>query len=159
MPSDPETKPLALTSYVTIHLARTQNKLNAQASHILKTHSDLSLVEWRIIQLLRHFDSASISKLAREVDMDKGQVSRKVSAMVAKDLVVSLPDKNDHRRQHLHLTQGAVEIAKRVTPIMERRQALLAKGVLDADMQTFLDVLAKINAAAENRDFEKEGEQ
>lgn len=141
----------ALTSFVTFRLARTQNKLNAQAMRLLKQGSDLSLVEWRIILLLRVLDGAPMSKLAAEVQMDKGQLSRKVSAMTQKGLLSATPDESDSRLQHLHLTQSAVDIANRMTPVMLERQQMLVKDVDVRDLEVFFDVLAKIDAASENR--------
>jgi DNA-binding MarR family transcriptional regulator len=147
-----------LTSFVTAKLARTQNKLNAQATHLLKQGCDLTLAEWRIILILRIFDGAPMSKLAAEVQMDKGQLSRKISAMTQKGLIVSAPDARDNRMQHLHLTRSATDIADRMTPVMQRRQALLVADVAPDDLDTFFAVLAKIDAASEARDFDTIGE-
>jgi len=144
---------LGLTSFVTFKLARTQNKLNAQATHFLKTQSDVSLVEWRILQLMRFFEGASMSQLAAQVQMDKGQLSRNVGAMIKKGLITTTPDKADHRKQILALTDTANAVIERMMPIMQQRQKLLVDGISPADLETFFNVLSVIDEAAEFRDL------
>lgn len=151
---DQNTPHAELVSFVTFRLARTQNKLNAQATALLKAHSELSLVEWRIIMLVRLYDGASMSKIAGDVQMDKGQLSRKVAAMTAKGLIQTTPDDHDHRMQHLHLTPKALELAETMTPVMRKRQARLVDGVEPDELEVFLKVLARIDEAAEARDIE-----
>lgn len=142
-----------LTSFVTFRMARTQNKLNAQAVHLLKTHSDLSLVEWRIIQLLRLAESGSLSDISAMVQMDKGQLSRKIARMIEKGLITSRPNAKDHRKHDLALTEKAQAISAEMMPLMQKRQAHLLAGVSDAELATFFNVLARIEAAAEDRDL------
>ena len=144
---------LGLTSFVTFKLSRTQNKLNAQASYFLKSYSDLSLVEWRILQLMRLFPGASMSTLADEVQMDRGQLSRKMNAMIARGLIHSEPDEDDHRKQNIALTDAAKSVIEQMMPIMQKRQALLVEGISDTDMKTFFRVLTVIGQAAEFRDI------
>lgn len=153
MPDDYESDNRSLTSYVTFRLARTQNKLNTQANHLLKVHCGLSLVEWRIIQLLRHLNGASMTKLAQEVQMDKGQLSRKIKTMIDKGLLSATQDENDHRKQSLQLTPSSRRILKKMLPVMRKRQDGLVKGIDRDRLMDFFDVLEQIDSAASERDF------
>ena len=143
----------ALTSFVTFRLARTQNKLNAQASYFLKSLSDLTLVEWRIIQLLRLHEGATMSKLAREVQIDKGQLSRKISKMVDKGLITTEQDDTDHRKQKVHLTVEALTLSDRLMPVMKGRQDMLLAGITESELETFFKVLTVIDTVSERRDL------
>ena len=142
------------SSFVTFRLARLQNTLNSQAASILKSKAGLSLVEWRLIQSLRMFENASLTELSEHVQMDKGQLSRKISAMVQKGLLRVEKDKHDQRVQHLHLTPEAQHVSDRLMPTMEARQALLLANVVDDDLAAFYRVLEKIEDAAKIRDIE-----
>ena len=144
-------KTKGLTSFVTFKMARVQNKLNAQATHLLKSGCGLTLVEWRIILLLRLHVGASMSKLAREVQMDKGQLSRKVNAMVAKGLINTAPDEIDQRKQNLSLTATAQSIYEQMIPTMLKRQDRLVADVSEADLEVFFRVLASIEGVSEMR--------
>ena len=143
----------SLTSFVTFRMSRAQNKLNAQATKILKSRSGLTLVEWRIIQLLKLFEGAPMTKLAAEVQMDKGQLSRKIAAMLDKGLLTATPDETDNRKQTLRLTDKAMAINAAMMPIMQKRQDMLVSDVTDEELEVFFKVLGKIDEAAEIRDI------
>ena len=143
----------SLTSFVTFRMSRAQNKLNAQATQILKSRSGLTLVEWRIIQLLKLFEGAPMTKLAAEVQMDKGQLSRKIAAMLDKGLLTATPDETDNRKQTLRLTDKAMAINAAMMPIMQKRQDMLVSDVTDEELEVFFKVLGKIDEAAEIRDI------
>lgn len=153
MSDDPKPTSEELRSFLTFRMARVQAKLNAQAMHLLRSQSDLSLVEWRVIQLLRLFDNASMSQLAREISMDKGQLSRKIKTLVERGIVISAPDEMDARQQKLRLSPRGVALNKDLMPMMRQRQKLLAEGISSDEMAVFLDVLKKIEAATDIRDL------
>ncbi len=142
------------SSFVTFRLARLQSSLNAQATGILKSRAGLSLVEWRLIQTLRMFKNASLTEIARHVQMDKGQLSRKITAMVNKGLLCVEKDQDDQRVQHLFLTQAAHRLSQKVMPTMEARQKMLLAEVSPEDLEIFYGVVEKIEAASKVREIE-----
>ena len=77
--------------FVTYSLSRLQAKLNAQASAVLRSYSGLSLVQWRILVVLRVMGADSLTSICRVSDMDKGQVSRKLNRLIEDGLVISTP--------------------------------------------------------------------
>ena len=141
------------SSFVTFRLARLQNKLNAQATSLLKSKAGLSLVEWRLIQLMRIFENASLTKIADYVQMDKGQLSRKIKAMVGKGMLRVEKDENDQRVQHLHLTAKAQRLSDKMMPTMEARQQMLLADVSEEDLAAFYRVVDKIEEASMIRDI------
>ena len=140
-------------SFVTFRLARLQNGLNAQAIAVLKGKAGLSLVEWRLIQTLRMIEIASLTEVAKHIQMDKGQLSRKIKAMVNKGLLRIETDKSDQRVQHLHLTEQALLLSRQLMPVMEARQTLLLKDVSEQDLKTFYSVVDKLEAASKVRNI------
>jgi len=140
-----------IASFVTFRIARTQARLNAQATKILRAHSDLTLAEWRVLQLLKLFDGGTMSDMAHELDMDKGQLSRNVKTLVQKNLVESEADSADHRKHHLRLTPQAQELRARLMPIMAQRQEALVGDVPREKLDVFFDVLGQIYNAASQR--------
>ena len=141
------------SSFVTYRLAKLQSRLNAQGTAILKEKSGLSLVEWRVIQVIRMFDNPSLSQIADHVQMDKGQLSRKIKGMIEKELLTSQRDNKDKRIQKLDLTKKAIEINQRLMPIMERRQHHLLADVSPEELVLFYRVIDKIEAALQLRDL------
>ncbi len=143
----------ALTQIVTFRMARAQNKLNAQMTYLLRQTSDLSLVEWRILRMIAAYGPATMADLARLVEMDKGQLSRKVHAMTERDLIISIPDPVDHRKFILSLSPSAEGLLERLMPMASRRIHALVGDISAKDLETFFNVLAHIDRAAEQRDL------
>ncbi|MEL6960208.1 MAG: MarR family winged helix-turn-helix transcriptional regulator [Pseudomonadota bacterium] len=140
------------SSFVTFRLARLQSSLNAQASALLKSRSGLTLVEWRLIQTLRMIKNASLTEIADHVQMDKGQLSRKIKSMVEKGLLTAKTDKDDQRVQHLTLTEKAQALSAQMMPFMEARQQRLLEDVSAEELAVFYSVIDKIEAASKFRD-------
>ena len=141
------------SSFVTYRLAKLQSQLNAQGTAILKEKSGLSLVEWRVIQVIRMFDKPSPSQIAEHVQMDKGQLSRKIKGMIKKGLLKSQRDDDDKRIQKLELTEIARDINKQLVPIMEQRQHHLLADVTPEEIEIFYLIIKKIEAASKIRDI------
>lgn len=144
----------SLSSFVTFRLAKLQASLNAQAIGLLKSKSGLSLVEWRLIQTLRMHEHASLTEIANIVQMDKGQLSRKIKAMVERGLLRTETDKQDQRVQHLELTKEAEQLSEQMMPTMEKRQDLLLADVSEDDLATFYRVVDKLEKASKVRDIQ-----
>ena len=142
------------SSFVTFRLAKLQSSLNAQATAILKTKAGLSLVEWRLIQTLRIFEDVTMSEIADFLQMDKGQLSRNVKAMLKKGLLRSERYTEDKRVQHLYLTKAALEISYRVMPVMETRQKFLLAEVAPDDLKIFYRIINKLESASKIREIE-----
>lgn len=141
------------SSFVTFRLARLQSSLNAQAIHLLKGKAGLSLVEWRLIQVLRISKNATMTEIAAMVQMDKGQLSRKIKAMVAKGLLRLKTDKDDQRVQHLQLTPAAHLLSDEMMPTMEARQKLLLSDISAEELEIFYHVVDKIEKASKIRNI------
>ena len=143
-----------LRSVLTFRMAKTQAALNAQATHILRSRSNLTLVEWRVIQILALYDEAPMSTLAAELRMDKGQLSRRVNAMIEKGLISSEQDSHDQRKNNLKLTPKSIAEARALKPVMEARQRALREGISKSDIDTFYRVLSEVETRANKRDPE-----
>ena len=141
-----------ITSFLTFRIARTQNKLNAQIAHYLKTQADVSLVDWRVLRLLDAMGDTTMSQLSRLLQMDKGQLSRKLRGLIDRALIDSRMDQRDSRQQILRIDTAGRQLVAELMPMVQRRQRLLVEGISEDDLETFLDVLSKIDTASENRD-------
>ncbi|MEL6523663.1 MAG: MarR family transcriptional regulator [Pseudomonadota bacterium] len=144
--------PLDVKQFLTYQMARVQAKLNAQAAAILKRHSKLSLVQWRVMTLLAS-GGDNLTSICRLSGMDKGQVSRKLTQLVSQGLVLTRLDEADHRSQKLSLSEKGEELHARILPIMRARQAHLASDMSDDEQAMLRELLLRLEVAAEQREF------
>ena len=140
-------------AWVTYHMTHTQNRLNAQATYILRKHCGISLVEWRIILLADMNPNATLTKMAEISGMDKGQLSRKIRSLIEKGLLVSSQDKRDQRKQVLTTTAEAESMLDKMMPILQERQEFLTKGLSQSDLDAYYRVMEHLFDAAGRRDF------
>ncbi|MEL6233131.1 MAG: MarR family transcriptional regulator [Pseudomonadota bacterium] len=124
-------------TFLTYRLVRTSCRLNAQASRILRDHAGLSLTQWRVMALIGPEGTRTLSDIARQGLVDKGQLSRCVKGMAATGLIRTAPDPGDQRQSFLSLTPKGRRIFERMLPIMQRRQAHLMDS-LSADQRAVI---------------------
>ncbi|MEM6309474.1 MAG: MarR family winged helix-turn-helix transcriptional regulator [Pseudomonadota bacterium] len=138
-----------LRHFVTFRLARLQSKLNAQGIRKLKLNSDLALTEWRIISIAAQSDETTLSSIAQETELDKGQLSRAVKTLAERGLLVSRVNSDDHRQNLLKLTEAGRAQYDKILPVMQKRQSDLTSGFSKQDMDTLMSLLDRLERAAD----------
>ncbi|MEP0945156.1 MAG: MarR family transcriptional regulator [Rhizobiaceae bacterium] len=148
-----EREALGFNKNLTYRLTRLQNKLNAQAAQILRNHDGPTLTDWRILRILNSLKQSTLAEIVSLTNMDKGQLSRRISALVEQGMIHAQPDVDDFRKQNLTISETGRAAHERVLPAMRARRNHLANEISEEEYATFLSVLDRINTAANNRDF------
>lgn len=78
---------LTITDLLSYRVHRLASILSRSAAVRYRRDFDVSLGEWRALALLGAYAPLSLNQLAREADLDKGQMSRVVSGLVERGLV------------------------------------------------------------------------
>ena len=89
----------------------------------------LGLLEWRIIARLDERVPASLSALAEEIGIDKAQMSRGVTALVGRGLVLREVNPRNRREIRLLLTAKGRAIHRRMVAGAHRRGAEMTAGL------------------------------
>lgn len=143
-----------LINFVTFRVSQTHAKLNAQAAQILRERVGLSLVEWRIIALVEAYGpSVSSGVLISKSGMDKGMFSRTLKRVCQNGLVKSTPDKHDHRKISLNLTEEGRVIFDRMIVVMRRRQKHLLHNLSSEKKAVLYEALEILAKNADRKDF------
>ena len=137
-------KPSDLVSSKVIRLA---NILRRSSTLAYSREFGLSQVEWRIVALLGEHAPATLNGLSDLMGLDKGQVSRGVSALVARRLVL-----REYRSQGSRHPDHAVGARWRVygqlmTSALARNRVLL-HGLKDDERAQLFAVLDRLTAVA-----------
>jgi len=85
----------------------------------------LNLAEYRVLDVLRELKSTSIRDIASECALDKAQVTRAVSVLTARGLVVQVVDRNDRRLRIVRLTPAGRALIAATVPFVVQRQKRL----------------------------------
>ena len=137
-------KPSDLVSSKVLKLA---NVLRRGSTLIYGRKLGLSQVEWRIVALVGEHAPVSLNELADLLDLDKGQTSRSVSALVARRLMLR-EYRRDGRGIRITLTARGTEIyGQLMASALERNRVLLSGMTAEEKTQLFA-VLDRLTALA-----------
>ena len=130
-----------LNRHLTYRIARLQSHLSAQASDILKHHTDISLSEWRILTILTNPAIAFQKDVLSEMGLDKGQVSRTLKRLKEKNYIEISHDDLDQRKRLVTLTQTGRGLIKKMAPLMLRRQAHLQSQFSEDELEKLFEFI------------------
>ncbi|ARP94904.1 MarR family winged helix-turn-helix transcriptional regulator [Bordetella genomosp. 13] len=135
-PGKPEARHFKeLVSFRMNMLASTWSRLAAESN---ERDFQLDAREWRIIGMLGTQAPMSLQGLAREVNVDKSQASRSVSALIERGLLQRDSDATDGRGVQLSLTRQGLQLYRKVFPkAVKRNEELLS--VLSAEERAVFD--------------------
>lgn len=143
-----------LLRFITYRISRVHPKLNAQAAHILRKHAGLSLVQWRMLAMIRVLGPGVCSSEVIEfATVDKGLFSRNLKAMLADGFVERKTDMRDQRRSLLHLTPKGRQLYEETISIMRIRQQHLLHDLSEEEKGVLMRALDKLEVNAQRRDF------
>ncbi len=128
-------------------LVRRIRRLIAERARMV--HPDLSPVAYSMLMALNDSGPRRASDLVDIFSIDKGAVSRQVSALLDLNLIERSPDPEDRRAAILAITE---EGSRRLSNIAEsRRREVLERlsGWSDEDLRGFVEVMARYNNALE----------
>ena len=135
-------------SLVHVTVERLFRMLKAQMSAILESRGS-SIVEWRILLMLRIHGEMAQKDLVHEVAMLQAQVSRTLGVMQKRRLVRARKSPRDGRITLFQLTPSGAALYRSIAPTMASRKRLL-DGLLTADeLDQFLGGARKIAAATD----------
>lgn len=148
MPSDraAATKPqLNLDTFLPYRLSVLSNRVSDAIARQYSQRFDLSIPEWRIIAVLGQTPNLSARDVARRTAMDKVQVSRGVTSLVASRRVARSEDTNDARISRLSLTAKGRAIYDEVAPLALRLESLLLSSLSAQERNTLENLMHKLD--------------
>lgn len=116
--------------------------------HYLARH-DIGLPEWRVITMLVRYGSVTTRELRNASGMDKGQMSRAVSELEQRGLLVRDADATHELRQVLRISEAGTALYRRIMPDARRRQASLLAELTLGERRALDSALRKLKAVAE----------
>jgi DNA-binding MarR family transcriptional regulator len=125
------------------------NLLSRGAELRYRREFGVSLWEWRSVALLGGAEAPlSLSELARAAGIDKGQMSRVVSGLAKRGLVVREADSADGRGVRLALSKAGRKLYGGLIRAAAQRDMAFNDCLSDREKQVFEKVLHKLADAA-----------
>lgn len=106
--------------------------------------------EISILILLQNNNSITTSTQLRVVlGVSKALVSRSVTSLEQKGLVLVKSDPNDKRISHIELTENAIPVLEKISIEIEKINQVLFKDIPSKDIQCMIETMNKMNEKIE----------
>ncbi|MEO1612322.1 MAG: MarR family winged helix-turn-helix transcriptional regulator [Pseudomonadota bacterium] len=140
-------------SFIAYRVAHLHARLNRQATHLLDKHGGVTLTQWRIIVLLESEGVATLSDMAEIAVIDKGLLSRNLSALVDLGYVSMSRDRADRRVNRLELTDKGRALHARIYPIMTWRHERLTRDLSTEQVEMIQGLFDRLDEAAADESY------
>ena len=141
----------AAASLLHVTVERLFRLFKAQMSATLEECGS-SIVEWRILLMLRTHGEMAQRDLVREVAMVQAQVSRTLTVMQNRNLVHIRRSRDDRRVRLFRLTPAGVALYDSMSPAMAQRKAMLDNVLTAQETETFLHTARVIAATLDQHE-------
>lgn len=140
---------MELASFLPYRFSVLTHNISQSIASIYSSRFHISAQEWRIIANLGDRPPLSANEIGSHVNLDKVQMSRALTKLINKGLVLRTLDKRDKRKSSLKLSRKGRQLYEKIVPIaLERERQLLA--VLNREERAQLDaILEKLEQRAE----------
>jgi DNA-binding MarR family transcriptional regulator len=109
----------------------------------------ISVPQWRVISVIGSRPGISFGSLVGILEIDKGWISRTLTALQKDGLVTSEVDPEDKRQFTLFLTHAGQELHLKGSRISRRRQRQLASGFSSEEYKTLKLLLERLHSAVD----------
>lgn len=106
--------------------------------------------QWNLINQLDQAGELSQKQLAERTRKEQATITRYLDTLERKGLVVRKQHKSDRRAHAISITDQARDLVASVQPITVDAADRLIEGIDQADIDTFVSVLAKLKENADN---------
>lgn len=137
---------LDLERYVPAFITFIGNKLSRSATVFYQKQFGVNVTEWRIISLLAIEPGIPASRICHVIGFDKGPVSRTLTLMQERGLIVIKTDPRDGRTHSISLTpKGKATHDAVLVAALERERRLLS-CLEDKEREVLIDLLRRIHS-------------
>src|SRR5882724_13114885 len=136
---------LDLDRYVPAFVTFIANKLSNSATALYQRNFGVNITEWRIMSLLAIEPGIPASRICNVIGFDKGPVSRNLSMLQKRGLVVIRTAPDDGRTHTISLTaRGRAIHDKVIVAALERERRLLSCLKKD-EREVLIDLLRRLH--------------
>ena len=131
----------SLDDLPSVRLVRLAELVARSAIKMIEKRFGVKHTELRILTRLGGADGITTNELARQLDVDKGWISRSLRALEDRGLVQRIAHPTDTRAAYVRLTPAGHELGRRMIPYSQAHNDRLLDGMNRAEVDRVLDGL------------------
>ncbi|GGC65916.1 MarR family winged helix-turn-helix transcriptional regulator [Chelatococcus reniformis] len=138
------TGPLVLQDYMPYRLAVLSEAVSQGLARHYARRFGIAIPEWRVLAVLGEFKRMTGKAIGQHTRMHKTKVSRAVSALEKRGLIVGEVSPNDRREINLSLTDEGYTVYQQIIPVALGYQEKVVGGLADTDIAALNRVIDAI---------------
>lgn len=136
---------LDLLKFVPFRLNRLAAEVSAALSGEYQARYGLDIPEWRVLATLGYRNQAcSAQFIASCTRTHKSTISRAVTALLQRQLVERVENKDDRREFNLRMTRKGAALYRKLIPRLQRREREILSCLTASERKAFAAMLGKI---------------
>jgi DNA-binding MarR family transcriptional regulator len=135
-----------LNSYIPCRLAALTHSIMRSVATVFEDRFGISTPEWKVLAIIADAPSLSAVAVAQLAHMDTVAVSRAVTKLVDRGLLLRDLDTEDRRRSVLNLSVEGRELHDQLAPLAAELEAGLLEDLTDDEKQQFEQVIKLLYA-------------
>ena len=147
MPNSPDHAVLRLERFLPYRLSVLSNRVSQDIAALYSKRFALGITEWRVMAVLGHEHNLSANQVAERTAMDKVAVSRAVSQMLEKKLLLRQTHGQDRRRSELKLSAKGYAVFDQIVPLALAYERQIMSALPAQEQNQLLAILDKLEAA------------
>jgi len=140
---------IKLEEFLPYRLSILSNQVSNAIADGYRGRFGLSIPDWRVMAVLARFPGSSAQDLVEWTQMDKVAVSRGVSRMLERGLLLREISEEDRRRSELRLSEEGEEIYRQIIPMARAYESKLLEAISSEHRQLLDELLEDLQQAAE----------
>jgi DNA-binding MarR family transcriptional regulator len=147
MPKAKSHAELRLERFLPYRLSVLSNRVSQDIAALYSKRFALGITEWRVMAVLGHEHNLSANQVAERTAMDKVAVSRAVSGLLEKKILIRQTDPADGRRSSLKLSAKGYSVFDQIVPLALTLERQILASLAPAEQTQLLAILDKLEAA------------
>ena len=147
MPTPKSHAELRLERFLPYRLSVLSNRVSQDIAALYSRRFGLSITEWRVMAVLGPERTLSASQVSERTAMDKVAVSRAVSGLLEKKILVRQTDPADGRRSSLKLSAKGYAVFDQIVPLALAYERRILSHLEAHEQDHLLAILNKLEAA------------
>jgi DNA-binding MarR family transcriptional regulator len=140
--------------HIGVLLSSVGTRLNRGATAYYRTAWNLSMVEWRLLIVLKDTESLNVGELSEAADLDKAAVSRSIALLEERKLVSVEQTRTRGRAAIATLTDEGRKLSEKLLQVSLEREALLFKYFTSSDKEQLNVLLRQLTQALVGPDWD-----
>jgi DNA-binding MarR family transcriptional regulator len=140
--------------HIAVLLSSVGTRLNRGANAYYRTAWNLSMVEWRLLTVLKDTEFLNVGELSEAAGLDKAAVSRSLALLEERKLVSVEQTRTRGRAAIAKLTVEGRDLSEKLLQVSLEREALLFKYFTPADKEHLNVLLRQLTRALAGPDWD-----